>query len=48
MFVRPVLITFGKLLPGTQQYSVDITTPFGMSRRHTVEVDQAGHARTVL
>ncbi len=48
MFVRPVLMTFGKLSPGTRQYSVNITTPFGMSRRHTVDVDQAGHARTVL
>jgi hypothetical protein len=48
MFVRPALIAFGAVAPGARQYVVEITTPFGHSRSHTVEVDQTGHVRTIL
>jgi hypothetical protein len=48
MFVRPALVPFGGLAPGARQYLVDITTPLGFSRTHTVAIDQAGNVRTIL
>ncbi len=48
MFMKPVMLNFGDMPPGARQYSVDITTPLGFSRKHTVEVEQTGQVRTVL
>jgi hypothetical protein len=48
MFIRPVLMPFGKPEPGARQFNVDITTPLGFSRRHTVEVDRTDQVRTLL
>ena len=48
MFVRPRLIAFGSPAAGARQYVVEITTPYGSSRSHTVEVDASGKVRMIL
>lgn len=48
MFVRPVLINFGGVLPGARQYNVALTTALGLSQSYRVEVEASGRVQTLM